>query len=544
MGVNCGLYARVSDKYNQEDNTSLEAQLRACREFALSRGWTIAREVKETMSGAFVLARPEFNGLLELASQSKLQWIVVDIPDRLGRGDAIAKLELLAEMNGCKIVYAKNRFDTSTVEGYTQKSVDQLVSGIERINITRRLAGGRRNRAREGQIIATSFRPYGNRIVSEYDDRGRKTACYLEVVEGEAKWVRQMFAWLVYEGMTPYGIAKKLTELKVPTLSDIDGRRKARGKVRSNGQWSRSTVLGMLKNETYDGRWYYGKRKVTRHDGPTITTTSRKRAADDENRICVPVPAILEPGIFEAAQKRLAENRRKNFKPTKYKYLLRHMIACIHDGTTMMGWTKSQGEVGYYRCRRNFPDYHELRCRSAMLRQDQAERIVWDYVVEELASETQLLAQIERRRQEAQNARNALVANIAALDAIDEKDRRKVDNLLDLYLEGHITREAYLSKKSKIEGDIEGRGFQRTDLQARLSASGVLSDDDERELQALREMVLKSTEVADFAARRKVLELLNVRCIWNDETRELTVTGLFRGVTLNVSSLCAVPHPE
>lgn len=191
--ANAALYARVSDP-GQEDNTSLDGQLKACREFAVRQGWTIIKEVREIMSGAFVLARPEFNALLELANQGEVDVIVVDIPDRFGRGDAVAKLELLAEMSGTEIAYAKQQFDDSTIEGFVHKSTEVLVSGIERIKIAERTTNGRRNRAREGRVIASSFRPYGYTIVSKYDERGRKVSCTLEVVPDEAEVVCQVFA--------------------------------------------------------------------------------------------------------------------------------------------------------------------------------------------------------------------------------------------------------------------------------------------------------------------------------------------------------------
>lgn len=230
------------------------------------------------ISGAFVLARPEFNALLELANQGKVDVIVVDIPDRFGRGDAVAKLELLADMSGAKIAYAKQRFDDSTMEGFVQKSTDALVSGIERIKIAERTANGRRNRAREGRVIVSVYRPYGYRYVSEYDDRGRKVSCALEIVLDEAEVVRQMFDWLVYDGMSTYAITLELTKMQIPAMAD-KGETPRRKNVREKYQWARSTVCKILKNETNTGVWRYGKRKVTKHDGEKVTTTSEKRSS-------------------------------------------------------------------------------------------------------------------------------------------------------------------------------------------------------------------------------------------------------------------------
>jgi DNA invertase Pin-like site-specific DNA recombinase len=56
--------------------------------------------------------------------------IVVDKPDRLGRGDVIAKLEYMAELNGARIEYVRGVYDTSTLEGIVQDSAGKMLSGI------------------------------------------------------------------------------------------------------------------------------------------------------------------------------------------------------------------------------------------------------------------------------------------------------------------------------------------------------------------------------------------------------------------------------
>ena len=90
--INAAILARVSTT-GQKDNSSLEGQLNTCREYCNSRGYILVTEKKEVMSGAFVLARSGFAELLDMAANGLIQVIVVDVPDRLGRGDAIAKLE-------------------------------------------------------------------------------------------------------------------------------------------------------------------------------------------------------------------------------------------------------------------------------------------------------------------------------------------------------------------------------------------------------------------------------------------------------------------
>lgn len=336
-------------------------------------------------------------------------------------------------------------------------------------------------------------------------------------------------------------IAKKLTEMGFLTMTDKDPeQRRRRSKKLGKGEWSRSTINRILRNSTYDGRWVYGKRKVTLHDGATVTMASEKRDEDDPNRITVPVPPILEPGVFELAQERIAENKRRAAcRPTKRQYLLRGICFCARCGSRMTGYTRSNRNFGYYVCRHNYPQYYELRCRCKYLRKDKAETIVWDYICEALLDEDELFNQVQRRRDEARQVQKVLATNIAALDEMDKRERRKLDSLVDLYLDGGVTKEVYLKKKRRIEKAIEERDYERTDLKARLSTSGVLSEDDERELRDLREKIVTGLNGMDFAAKRQLLELLKVCVVWDDEASELTVSGIFgskRGQILSNSS--------
>ena len=184
--INAAILARVSTK-KQEDNSSLEGQLNAGRAYCAQHGYSIIAERKEIHSGAFVLARSVFAELLDMAVDGLIQVIVVDVPDRLGRGDAIAKLEYMAQLNGARIEYVRGVNDTSTIEGIVLDSASKMLSGIERHTIKRRMTDGVKNRIAEGRVIAPPIRPYGYRIVSERDERGRKISCTLVIVEEEKR---------------------------------------------------------------------------------------------------------------------------------------------------------------------------------------------------------------------------------------------------------------------------------------------------------------------------------------------------------------------
>src|ERR1700687_6160990 len=86
-----GLYARVSTN----DQQTIPLQIRALREYAVRRGWTIALQVKEVGSGAS--QRQMRERLLEAARRREIDVVLVWRLDRWGRSvaDLLATLQEL-----------------------------------------------------------------------------------------------------------------------------------------------------------------------------------------------------------------------------------------------------------------------------------------------------------------------------------------------------------------------------------------------------------------------------------------------------------------
>src|SRR5688500_12205488 len=89
-----GLYARVAT----HDQQTLALQNRAMREYAATRGWTVAVEIKEIGSGAS--GRELRQKLLEAARRRDIDVVVVWRLDRWGRSmaDLVATLQELREL--------------------------------------------------------------------------------------------------------------------------------------------------------------------------------------------------------------------------------------------------------------------------------------------------------------------------------------------------------------------------------------------------------------------------------------------------------------
>jgi len=110
--IRAGLYARVST----QDQQTLPMQIRAMREYAARRGWTIAMQVKEVGSGAVQRQRRE--ELLEAAPRREIDVVVVWRLDRWGRSvtDLLATMQELEHL-GVGFVSLTEALDLTTPAG-------------------------------------------------------------------------------------------------------------------------------------------------------------------------------------------------------------------------------------------------------------------------------------------------------------------------------------------------------------------------------------------------------------------------------------------
>src|ERR1700684_180133 len=92
--LRAGLYARVSTI----DQQTLPVQLRAMREYAARRGWTIALQVREVNSGA--ARREAREKILNAARRREIDLVLVWRLDRWGRSgtDLLATLQELEHL--------------------------------------------------------------------------------------------------------------------------------------------------------------------------------------------------------------------------------------------------------------------------------------------------------------------------------------------------------------------------------------------------------------------------------------------------------------
>ena len=151
-----GLYARVSTN----DQQTIPLQIRALREYANRRGWTVALQVREVGSGA--AKREAREKLLEAARRREIDVVLVWCLDRWGRSvtDLLATLQELEHL-GVGFVSLTEALDLTTPAGRAMAGLLAIFAEFEREILRERtrdgLAHARQNGQRLGRPITAGL---------------------------------------------------------------------------------------------------------------------------------------------------------------------------------------------------------------------------------------------------------------------------------------------------------------------------------------------------------------------------------------------------
>jgi len=304
------LYARVSTEDQARHGYSLPSQLEECRKYAQERGWTVVAALSDDGVSGATLDRPGLDRIRDMAHAGEIDGVIVYDLDRLSR-KVVHQLPIEEELGklGVAIHYVVGDYDDSD-EGRLQKQIRAAIAEYERAKLRERMVRGRRAKVKAGNVLVHTTPPYGYRVVTDPTTQKDK----LVPLEEEARIVRLIYHWYAYDNMSMGAIARRLSELRIPTRLDTMPTRGG-AKKRGYGQWSRATVAKILSREVYIGTWYYAK-------------WNNGRQNPRDWWLAVEVPPLVERETWELAQKRRRLNREMAKRNNKYQYLMRQRLTC------------------------------------------------------------------------------------------------------------------------------------------------------------------------------------------------------------------------
>jgi site-specific DNA recombinase len=241
----------------------------------------------------------------------------------------------------------------------------------------------------------------------------------------------------------------------------------------------------------------------------------RLLAAPEAEWIHVPVPAVVDPALFEAVQEQLAENhRRKRQSARGARYLLQGLLVCRLCGYAYYGKPVSRcsGEgkrrdYAYYRCCGSdaYRFAGQRVCKNLPVRTDRLDEAVWKEVESVLRDPRHIAAEYERRLLAAQ--RGDASSDLAAAELQLAKLRRGMDRLIDSYAEGLIERQEFEPRlagfRQRIQGWVTQANAIRDDAAQRRTLSLIIG-----RLEEFSDRVQNSLAAADWQQRRELTRLL------------------------------------
>jgi len=503
------IYARVSSEQQAEAHT-IASQLAALRTRVAADGYQLVREqacIDEGYSGA-TLVRPGLERLRDLVAAGGVDRLYVHSPDRLARKYAYQVL-LIDEWQraGVEVVFL-NRALGQTPEDELLLQVQGMVAEYERAKILERSRRGKRHAAYAGAVSVLSAAPYGYRYVSTHAGGGQAR---FEIHVEEAQVVRQIFDWIGRERLTLGEVCRRL-------------HRAGTGTRRGRPVWDRGTVWGILKNPAYEGMAAFGKTRVGPLRPRLRAQRGRQRqprrayaryAVPAEEWIGVPVPALIEPALFETVQAQLRDNQRyARQRQRGARYLLQGLLLCARCGYAYYGKPVStraaKGQrraYAYYRCIGTdaYRFGGQRVCDNTQVRTDRLEAAVW-HEVQRLLEHPQHLEQ-EYRRRLAPPVKRGQEEGPAMLHAQLGKLRQGIARLIDSYAEGLIEKSDFEPRITRLKQRIA-----HLEAQAKQLADEATLQADLRliigRLEDFAAQVTNGLDQADWLSRRELMRTL------------------------------------
>ncbi|UPT96013.1 recombinase family protein [Bradyrhizobium barranii subsp. apii] len=486
------IYARVSTARQEEDGT-IETQLRALREFAQQNGCNIIQEYTDDGWSGDILARPSLDQLRSDAAKKIWEAVLIYDPDRLARRYSYQEL-VMDELRERQIEVL---FVTVSAPKNSEEKILHGVRGLfaeyERAKIAERFRLGKLRKVKDGHILLSEA-PYGYAYIPNRGDQHG----YLEILDQEARIVKMIFEWVANEFLTIRQAARRLQEM------EIRPRRSRRG------VWSTSTLSTLLRNQVYIGEAHWGRSYAVAPQRPLKNVTYRKikktsrRVRPEAEWVTINVPAIIDRQLYDRTRAQLDANYALSKRNKKNEYLLAGKIRCT-CGRGRSGEGPQGGKHLYYRCIDRVLTFPlPPTCTEKGINARVADRLVWETIVRLMNSE-ELLSEQVRRWFGAREAKiNSSRADIAAMGREMDGLKTCEDRYNRAYGAGLLTVEQLREYTAPLQERISSLRRQLANSQQEANAyCGEMPSDNE--IKEFSEAARSTLQNLNFHARRAIL---------------------------------------
>lgn len=445
------LYARVSSERQADKDLSIPAQLKALRDYAARRGWTVHTEYVDEARSARTADRPKFQEMISAARQKSPPFnaILVWKLSRFARNreDSIIYKKLLRK-HGVEVVSINEQIDDSP-SGKLLEGIIEVIDEFYSANLSHDTIRGMKENARRG-FLNGSTPPYG---YSKTKVRvGNADKWKLTPDKAEAPVVKRIFA-MCLAGKGAKEISRALNE---------EGVRTRRGR-----KWESNAIHYILRNETATGVLVFNR--VTKN-----SVTAIDRPADQVVRVESAHPAIIDKETFAKAQKLIKARspRRVHPRTINSSYLLSGFLFCGKCGANMAGCAGKSSRYFYYGCH-NKIRRGEHGCDSALVSRERIERAVVDQLKSQVLTEDNLTSLIRMVNEEVMRGKSRVEEKLQEKDAQIDLLNGRLDKLYAALETGKLDMDDLAPRIKDLRAQIEELKRARVDLELERASEAI-----------------------------------------------------------------------
>lgn len=411
LSKRAALYYRYSS--DGQNVATISAQRRICKAFTDTEGYTPVKEyIDEAETATTSDNRADFLQMLSDAKKGMFDYIIVWQFSRFARNKEESVLyKAMLRKVGVRVISATEKTD-DTPSGKLLEGMLEVLNQYFSDNLSTEVKKGKKENLLTGKH-AGGETPFG--IYKEED-----TTVY-RINEAQAKTIRLAFE-LYLQG---YGYRR------IAAILEEKGHKPPKG-----NKWNGGSIGKMLNNEAYIGIYNY--------------TLGAGTSAEESFKLDNVYPAIIDDATWAAAQKMRIAKKPKRSKRNRL-YLLTGKAVCGSCHKNYVGHS-SQGKkykYYYYRCNgRSMHARNATSCKSKDIQAEKLEKWVLDNIAQYILSDSAIKTILDSVAQKVKNKSNTSQREIKRLEKEAEKIDARIENMLDLYDDGKLSK-ARLNKRTE-----------------------------------------------------------------------------------------------
>ena len=455
LSKRAALYYRYSS--DGQNVATISAQRRICKAFTDAEGYIPVKEYIDAGETATTSDnRDDFLQMLSDAKKGLFDYIIVWQFSRFARNKEESVLyKAMLRKVGVRVISATEKTD-DTPSGKLLEGMLEVLNQYYSDNLSVEVKKGKKENLLTGKH-AGGETPYG--IYKEED-----TTVY-RINEAQAKTIRLIFD-LYLQG---YGYRR------IAAILEEKGHKPPKGE-----KWNGAYIGKLLNNEAYIGVYNY--------------TLGAGTPQEESYKLDNIYPAIIDDSTWAAAQKMRIAKKPKRSKRNRL-YLLTGKAVCGSCGRNYVGHSSKNKQYKYYYYRCNGRSMHarnETSCKSKDIPAEKLEKWALDSIAHFILSDNAIKTILESVAQKVKNKSNTSVREIKKLEKEAEKLDARIENMLDLYDDGKLSK-ARLNKRTEgLEKQLENVRIELEQLR-QLNSTDV-------DLSALREFLFQYRKSLEHAS--------------------------------------------